>query len=514
MKQARRQFLQNCSMGAAAVTAGSNPPAADGIVIDPRPRFDISPYLYMQFFEPLGTADPCAEAAWDYGAGDWRKDLIEVTRDLLPGVIRWGGIFSRYYKWREGVGPVNLRPPMRNYAWGGKETNRIGTHEFVDFCRRVGAEPLYCVNFLGDGVQRYAAEGRAGDAEEAADWVSYANDPDNRQRKKHGVARPYNVRLWQLGNETSYGSDCFDKAAAIAHTIEFARAMRKRDPSIQLIGWGDKGRGADPALWAGDMLRRAGEHLDYIAIHMMGMRPRRKDTVLWGMRYQREPEAAWQELRELADVAKARLVELEEVLRAEKAKAGIAITEGHLSLSPHNSNPILTEWLSAVYHARTMNLYQRHGDTVKIATGADYPATRWTVGSVMMQVPRGVSYLLPVGSIMRLFARHHGKQGIAVSSSRGDLDVAASRSGDRVYLHVANLNYSRPVAASFSVRGMRVTGGRVFEIAPEDPRAYVNQDQPRTFAPAEKQLAPGVPARWSFPARSVSAVELQIAHET
>ena len=58
---------------------------------------------------------------------------------------------------------------------------------------------------------------------------------------------------------------------------------------------------------------------------------------------------------------------LVEALSGDLAKMPIAITEGHLSLAPHNSNPILTEWLTGVYHARAMNLYQRHGDRVKIA---------------------------------------------------------------------------------------------------------------------------------------------------
>ena len=113
------------------------------VVVDPKPLFEISPYLYMQFMEPLGTTDGSVEAAWDYEADDWREDLIEVTRDLGPGVVRFGGLFSRYYRWREGVGPVEKRPPMRNYVWGGMEANRVGTREFVDFCRRVDAEPLF-----------------------------------------------------------------------------------------------------------------------------------------------------------------------------------------------------------------------------------------------------------------------------------------------------------------------------------------------------------------------------------
>lgn len=496
----RREFL--AATPAAAVAAAQ--PAA--ITIDPKPLFDISPYLYMQFMEPLGITDGSVEAAWDYDTDDWRKDLIETVKDLAPDVIRWGGLFSRYYKWREGVGPVASSRPMRNYVWGGLETNRVGTHEFVDFCRRTGAEPLYCVNFLGDGV--HYGEGRTGDAEEAAGWVSYANDPDNPERKRHGVSRPYGIKLWQLGNETSYGRQHFTLEETITHTISFAKAMRARDPSIQLIGWGDReGRGE---LWAGELLKRAGEHLDYVAIHMMGMSPRRRDTVLRGIRYQKDPQAAWEELLELTTVVEKRVVELEQVLTAGRFSQGIAITEGHLSLQPHNANPILCEWLSAAYHARSLNIYQRHGAKVKIATAADFAGTRWTVNAVMMQTPRGVSYLLPVGSIMRLFKRHNGKQGIAVQAPP-DLDIAASRTGDKIFLHVANLRYRGSVQAAFSVAGMRIVSGRVFEIAPEDLRTAVSQDEPDVFAPRERAISNPQAAAWQFPAGSVSAVELEVA---
>lgn len=502
----RRAVLGLTAAPAASLSAAG----ASLIAIEPRPLFEISPLFYMQFFEPLGVTDTCAEAAWDYDADDWRKDFVEATGDLAPDVIRFGGIYSRYYKWREGVGAASQRPSHRNYAWGGKETNRIGTHELVTLCRRVGAEPLFCVNFLGDGVQRYrhTPEGdRTGDAQEAADWVSYANDPDHRERRAHGAEAPYNIRLWQLGNETSYGTECFTKDHCIRHTIEFARAMRARDKSIRLIGWGDKGRGggSDGAPWATDLLKRAGEHLDFVAFHMMGMRPQRKDTVLAGLRYQQRPEEAWQELIELARVAATRLQEIEQAIRMANARTPIAITEGHLSLSPHNSNPILAEWLSAAYHAKTLNLYLRHGEWVKIATAADFPAQRWTVGSLMLPVPRGQSYLMPVGSIMRLFKRHHGTHGVQVTSAPADLDIAASRTGERVYLHVLNQNFRSSVAVRFSVAGATINGGRVFEIAPEDPRAYVDRDHTNTFTPQEKAFAGD---EWRFPARSVSVVEL------
>jgi alpha-N-arabinofuranosidase len=506
----RREFLKQAGVAAAAQSALRAAPAVS-IVVDPRPLFEISPLLYMQFMEPLGVTDSAVEASWDYDADDWRKDFVQIVRSLSPGAIRFGGLFSRYYHWREGVGPAARRPSMRNYAWGGKETNRVGTHEFVDLCRHVGAEPFYCVNFLSDGEKRFAATGegnRTGDAREAADWVSYANDPGNRERKANGAAEPLNLKLWQIGNETSYSSATFTKEESIARTIEFASAMKERDPSIRLIGWGDRGRGGD--LWAPSLLKQASESIDYVAIHMMGQSPKRPDTVLKGLRYQKDPEQAWQELRELADHVERRVTEIEQAVTDTGSRAGIAITEGHLSLSPANTNPILYEWLSAAYHARSLNIYQRHGARVKIATAADFNGTRWTNTAVMLPVPRGNSYLMPVGSIARLFKNHNGTHGAGIRSAPSGLDIAASRSAGKIHLHVANLEYRTAIEASLAVDGAAITGGRVFEIAPEDLRTAVNQDQPDVFQPREATLPPGRPS-WKFPAGSVSAVELEVA---
>lgn len=464
-------------LAAAAAAPLARAADANAIVVDPKPLFEISPLLYMQFMEPLGATDSAVEAAWDYDADDWRKDFVDALRDLAPGAIRFGGLFSRYYKWREGIGPAARRPWMRNYVWGGKETNRVGTDEFVSLCKRVGAEPFYCVNFLSDGEKRYAE--RTGDAKEAAEWVEYAKD----------------INLWQIGNETSYGNATFTRDEAIRHTIEFAKAMKQRRPGIKLIGWADRGR---EGLWAPEMEKQAGEHLDYLAIHMMGQGPKRPDTVLRGFRYQQDPQRAWEELIELSDAVERRVVEIEQA-----CTKPIAITEGHLSMSPHNANPILSEWLSAVYHARSMNTYQRHGARIRIATGADFPANRWTVTSIMIPTPRGRSYLMPVGAIARLFKRHNGTHGVAVTSAPAGLDIAASRAGSKLFLHVANTQYNRAVEASFP----GTKGGRVFEIAPENLRGYVNADQPDTFKPVERPVSGQT---WRFPAGSVSAIELDL----
>jgi hypothetical protein len=509
MKVSRRDVLAVAPLVPQVRVSGITNPETR-IEIDPTPVHPISPLLYMQFLEPLGVTDSGVEAAWDYDRDDWREDFVNVAADLAPNAIRFGGLFSRYYKWREGVGPAAARPTMRNHFWGGRESNRVGTAELVRLCRRVGAEPLFCVNFGSDGRRQYAAtqEGdRTGDAAEAADWVSYCNDPDDALRRRHGAAEPHRVRYWQLGNETSYGPGGFTRAEAIAQTRLFASAMRNRDPGLRLIGWGDHDESGE--LWAGDLVRQAGDHIDLVAIHMMQQLPTRPDTLLRGRRYEHDPAAAWEELQQMALRPQGRLLELEQVLDDAGWSGGVAVTEGHLSLAPHNANPVLLEWLTGAYHARVLNTYERHG-RVQIATAADFNGTRWNVVAIRLQVPRGISYLTPAGSVMRLFGRYRGQEAIRLRSAPSDLDISASRSRERVYLHVANTSFDRSVRADLDVLGRQIAAGRVREIAPASLRTSVSELEPDVFAPTERTLAAGQPS-WTFPAGSVSAVELDLA---
>ncbi len=90
MSASRRDFLRSSSALVSASVAGSAG-GGDTIAIDPKPLFDISPYLYMQFMEPLGTTDSSVEGAWDYDRADWRADLVEAVQSALgPGpALRW-----------------------------------------------------------------------------------------------------------------------------------------------------------------------------------------------------------------------------------------------------------------------------------------------------------------------------------------------------------------------------------------------------------------------------------------
>ncbi len=513
MDVSRRQFLQaalrTTAVGTTAVALtgqqalGQESGTRHGslLSVDPQPKFDLSPYLYMQFMEPLGTTDSSVDAAWDFQADRWREDVVEITQELAPTLMRWGGCFCSYYRWKEGIGPLDQRKPMLNQLWGGIYNNQVGTDEFLDFCQRVGADPLIVVNFESDGRKYWATspkgDVRSGDSREAAEWVDYCNTPSHALRTEHGKRHPYGVRLWQIGNETSYDSQAMTVEAAGTKTLEFARAMRKADPQIDIIGWGDSG-------WAGRMAEIAGEELQYLAFHN-GLGPGGPDSPLRGIEYRKDPARTWEYLMRACEAQQQRIQDMRE--QVARFNIPLAMTECHFGLPGRNRNEVLSTWAAGVANARTLNVHERNGDILKIATLADFCGTRWQNNAVMIPVPAGQSYMMPVAMVMSLFRKHSGKQAVAVTDTPADLDVTASRTGNHFFLHVVNTNRTRGVEASFRVQQAGIASGRVYWFAPE-PEVEIFEYRPEYTFPREKEL--DAQWSWTFPAASVSAVELTV----
>jgi hypothetical protein len=397
---------------------------------------------------------------------------------------------------------------MHNLLWGGMESNQVGTHEFVDFCRQVGAEPLLSVNFESDGRQHWAhpikGDVRSAGPEEAAEWVDYCNNPENALRHEHGTGEPYSVRLWQIGNETSYSAQGYDLETAAQRTLAFARAMRARarhglNPEITLIGWGE-------GEWAPRMLEVAGEELDMLAFHsMFSAGSREKGSPLRGTAYRIDPARTWEHLMDAYREPEAKLLRM----RRQVAGSGmpLAITECHFTLSGRNRNEVLSSWAAGVANARVMNVYERNGDVLKVATLADFCGTRWMVNALMIPVPSGRAFMMPVARVMSLYRHHVGQQAVEVYGVPGGLDVTASRTKDTVYLHVVNTLRTRSVSTQLGVTGRTVQSGTVFEIAAH-PEVEIWADNAELLLPVRKDLPEG--AQWTFPAASVSAVELAL----
>src|SRR6267142_2691773 len=120
----------------------------------------INPNIYGHFIEHLGAC--VYDGIWLPEQGVC-TDVIEALKPLRPPIIRWpGGCFADDYHWQDGIGPIENRSKRINLHWGGVvENNHFGTHEFLNFCEQLGAEPYICGN-LGSGT-----------VQEMMEWVEY-----------------------------------------------------------------------------------------------------------------------------------------------------------------------------------------------------------------------------------------------------------------------------------------------------------------------------------------------------
>ena len=489
------------------------------IQIAPRELYPLSPYLYMQFAEPLSNADSSVDAAWDYVGNRWQPDAVEILKSLAPPMIRWGGCFASYYHWREGVGPRNRRRPMLNLCWDGVYSNQVGTAEFVELCRLLGAEPLMCVNMESDGRRTWAepfpGANRRGSAREAAEWVAYCNEPGHKLRSRHGAPEPYNIRYWQIGNETSYGyreaagrrkfvRDGFSCKEAIAVSRRFARAMRKVDPNLKLIVWGDDG-------WAPEICGELGDLIDLAAFHChFPCGPGDEGRVLAERYEHQDPGAVWFRLMSASAVLDRKISEMAEQVRPFGKR--LAMTEGHFCIDDgRDRGDVLSCWAAGVAYARNLNVIARHGDLLEIATSADFFGNRWRVNAVMLPTPAyaGNAYLMPVGEVMRLFRHHSGAWAVPVTCSDSSADAAASMSGNTVYLHLVNTCPDRSLALPLRVAGRAVASATAWEIS-ADPWLETVGLNPHCFEPRKRRIDL---ASYRLPPAGVAAVELELAPE-
>jgi hypothetical protein len=221
-----------------------------------------------------------------------------------------------------------------------------------------------------------------------------------------------------VGNETSYAPSRFKKEWAIRKTIEFSQAMRKVDPKIQLIGWGDSG-------WAPEMIEKAGEHFDYVAFHHL-FDP---GAPLNDQAYTKDPAATWDALMGTVKRQEKKILEIRD--QVERHKFKLAITESHFTMRGRNRCDLNSAWATGVAYARFLNLHQRHGDLLKIANLGDFCGTRWQSNVIMIRRRVGNPISCRWARWRRYITEHTGNQSVRVAGGIGDLDVVASRTDDR-----------------------------------------------------------------------------------
>ncbi|MCE5258509.1 MAG: alpha-N-arabinofuranosidase [Chloroflexi bacterium] len=198
----------------------------------------IHPNIYGHFTEHLGSC--IYEGIWvgeDSKIANTmgiRNDVVAALKRINPPILRWpGGNFADDYHWQDGVGPRAARPRRVNMWWDSEEPNQFGTHEFVHFCRMIGAEPYLCGN-VGSSYPR-----------ELRDWVEYCNYGGDttlaRQRAANGAPEPFKVRYWGVGNENWAAGGSFEPEDYAIEYKRFATYMRDYSAPLYLVACGAYG---------------------------------------------------------------------------------------------------------------------------------------------------------------------------------------------------------------------------------------------------------------------------------
>lgn len=161
----------------------------------------------------------------------FRPDTIALLKELHSGMWRLpGGNFLSDWDWHEAIGNVDKRPPMFDYAWNAMQPNDVGMDEFMTFCKLIDVEPYVTVN------------AGLGDANSAEEEVEYLNGSANAywgaMRARNGHPEPYHIKYWNIGNEPwgTFQIGYTNLKYYVLKNNEFAKAMRKADPTITLIG--------------------------------------------------------------------------------------------------------------------------------------------------------------------------------------------------------------------------------------------------------------------------------------
>jgi alpha-N-arabinofuranosidase len=223
----------------------------------------ISRYIYGHFAEHLGR---CIYDGFWVGPDSAvpnvrgiRTDVVEALRKIRIRVLRWpGGCFADEYHWRDGVGPVAARPHQVNTHWGGViETNRFGTHEFMDLCSQLGCEPYICGN-VGSGTVR-----------EMQEWVEYLTFNGQTAiadlRRTNGQEKAWPVKFWGVGNE-SWG--CGGNMTAEFYAGQFRRyATYCRNLGGNKLYKIACGASDVDYRWTEVLMREAAKFMDGISLH-------------------------------------------------------------------------------------------------------------------------------------------------------------------------------------------------------------------------------------------------------
>jgi alpha-N-arabinofuranosidase len=493
------------------------------VVVNPRDIVGrVNPNLYGHFAEHLGRC--IYDGIW---AGEqspipsvagFRKDVIEALRQIKPPILRWpGGCFADDYHWQDGIGPRQARPRRINIHWGEVvETNEVGTQEFVQFCRLIGAEPYICGN-VGSGTVR-----------ELRDWVEYCNYPGAsswaQKRAEDGSRDPLNVRYWAVGNENWACGGNFSPEDYCTEFRRYATYLRGFGQELFVIACGPSGNDIE---WTDRFFRKLKKdfwefhNIDGFAAHYYC------GTAGTATEYNTDE---WYQLIDRGLKMEALVIQQRAAMDAydPSRRIGLVVDEWGTwhPVEPGTDPAFLYQQNSlrdALVAATTLDIFNRHADKVVMANSAQ---TVNVLQAMVLTEPHSPRILTtPSGYVYGMYAQHQDGMSMRmlvetpeITYSSGDtlgtipmVAGSATLKAKTLFLTMTNSHASDHAEVQISLLGGSRASSTSAKSLAGEIHAHNTFDAPNAIKPAGLAVeSHGAQVHISLPPASVTSVEIGI----
>ncbi|WP_435014780.1 alpha-N-arabinofuranosidase [Xanthomonas arboricola] len=513
--------LLQAVVGAALLASALAAPAAEvkvtGTLRVDQPGAQVSRQLFGQFAEHLGTGIYggvwVGEDSAIANTRGYRNDVLAALKAIAVPNIRWpGGCFADEYHWRDGVGAPAKRPVSVNTHWGGvEESNRFGTHEFMEFTELLGTQ-AYIAGNVGNAAP-----------DEIAQWAEYMTAPTRsslaNERRANGRDAPWQVPYFGVGNELwgCGGNMRVEYAADVYRRYQtFVKA-----PANQKILKIAPGPNNDDYHWTEVMMREAGTLMDGLSLHYYtvpgGWPPRASSTDF--------DEAAW------IDTLSRTLV-MDELIRKHSAimdrydpgrKVALVVDEwGTWYAGLPDANPGFLHQQNtlrdALVASLNIDIFSAHAERVRMANIAQMV----NVLQAMILTDGDRMVLTPTYHVFALYKPYQDATQLPLQLStpeyrHGDVHVPAvhgsavkARDG-HVYIALTNLDATSAANVNVQVDGLTARGVTGQILTGPAITAHNTFTQPRTVEPKafEGARVQGNAVTVALPARSVVMLKLE-----
>lgn len=475
-------------------------------LVYPKKKGIIAPEIYGHFSEHIGGV--FYDGLWVGkdskipNINGFRKDLIEKFKAIKPPVLRWpGGCYAEVYDWRDGIGENRpTRINWWNYKDGRKESNEVGTHEFIDFCETVGTKPYFAANLTAMTPMHIR------------NWMDYCLSPKGSttlalEREKNGHAEPFDIPYWGVGNENWGGGGNMRPEFYADECRRYAEIMHNAFPSVELYACGSD---SSKFEWTHGTVPNLPKHTTGFAMHYYCGRAgdpltfSAEDWDLMMVKAQKMEEILLRNWNIIC--AHGKQNELKLVID----EWGCWHPDGSGPSKGYNLFEQQSTMRDAMVSALTLNIFNNHCDKIRMANVAQL------VNNLHALFLAGGENCIvtPTYHVFDMYKEHQGAEAIETVVTNNDdfassVSVSASVKDGKMLVTLGNLSCIEDTEISLEGVGIGLGGkGKITFLADEDMHAHNTFENPDAVIPTTLDFDPT--KAFMLPKAGIAAIELEI----